>query len=117
VCALAERGLAFRGSNEEFGSPNNGHFLCLIELIAKFDRFLAKHKQNYGNTSSGHKKRETSCLSKRICNELIQLVAKKVTESILNDLRGAGYFSLSVDSTADLSHVDQLTVTFRYVTR
>jgi hypothetical protein len=42
-------------------------------------------------------------------------LAKKVTESVLDDLREAGYFSLSVDSTADLSHVDKLIVTVRYV--
>jgi hypothetical protein len=33
----------------------------------------------------------------------------------LNDLRKSIYFSLSVDSTPDLSHVDQLTVIVRYV--
>lgn len=39
----------------------------------------------------------------------------KVSESILDDLRTAGYFSLSVDSTRDWSHIDQLTVIVRYV--
>ena len=39
----------------------------------------------------------------------------KVGQSILNDLKQAGYFSLSVDSTPDLSHIDQLTVIIRYV--
>jgi hypothetical protein len=33
----------------------------------------------------------------------------------LNDLRSAGYFSLSVDSTPDQSHIYQLTVIVRYV--
>jgi hypothetical protein len=94
--------------NEDFGSPNNGNLLGLIELIAKFDPFLAYHIQHYGNTSCRHGKRETSYLSKRICGELIQHMAKKVTESILNDLIETEYFSLSVDSTADLSHVDHL---------
>ena len=39
----------------------------------------------------------------------------KVRESILNDLRKASYFSLSVDSTPDLSHVAQLNIIVRYV--
>ncbi|KYN30170.1 hypothetical protein ALC57_00366 [Trachymyrmex cornetzi] len=34
---------------------------------------------------------------------------------ILKDLKKAGYFSLSVNSTPDLSHVDQLAVIVRYV--
>jgi hypothetical protein len=33
----------------------------------------------------------------------------------LDDLRSAGYFSLSVDSTPDRSHIDQLTILVRYV--
>ena len=36
-------------------------------------------------------------------------------ESIIEEVKQAGYFSLSVDSTPDLSHVDQLTVILRYV--
>ncbi|CAM1326808.1 Uncharacterised protein r2_g3576 [Pycnogonum litorale] len=111
VCTLAERGLAFRGSNEKFGSPHNGNFLGLLELIALFDPFLANHIELYGNRGSG----TSSYLSKRICDEIIQLMANKVRKSILDDLRKAGYFSLSVDSTPDLSHVDQLTVIVRYV--
>ncbi|GLV37539.1 hypothetical protein CBL_20351 [Carabus blaptoides fortunei] len=39
----------------------------------------------------------------------------KVRDLILDDLRTAGYFSLSVDSTPDGSHIDQLTVIVRYV--
>lgn len=33
----------------------------------------------------------------------------------MDDLKTAGYFILSVDSTPDLSYVDLLTVTVRYV--
>ena len=49
ICTLAERGLAFRGEDETFGSPNNGNYLGLLELIAKFDPFLSNHIAQYGN--------------------------------------------------------------------
>ena len=111
VRTLAERGLAFRGSDEIFGSPHNGNFLGLLELIAEFDPFLANHIKQYGDCGTG----KTSCLSKTICDELIELMSIKVRQSILNDLKQDGYFSLSVDSTPDLSHIDQLTVIIRYV--
>ena len=111
ICTLAERGLAFRGEDETFGSPNNGNYLGLLELIAKFDPFLSNHIAQYGNKGSGR----TSYLSKTICDELIQLMADRVRGSILEDLKKAGYFSFSVDSTPDLSHVDQLTVIIRFV--
>ena len=40
ICTLAERGLPFRGNNEQFGSPNNDNYLGLLELLAKFDPFF-----------------------------------------------------------------------------
>ena len=46
---------------------------------------------------------------------MIQLMAKKVKESIVADVKKAGYFSFSVDSTPDSSHTDQLTLIIRYV--
>lgn len=50
---LASRGLAFRGSDELFGSPSNGNFLGIIELLAEYDPFLASHIENYGNKGRG----------------------------------------------------------------
>jgi hypothetical protein len=46
---------------------------------------------------------------------MIQLLSKTVKEPILADVNKAGYFSLSVDSTPDISHTDQLTLIIRYV--
>ena len=40
ICTLAERSLPFRGNNKQFGSPNNGNYLGLLELVAKFDPFF-----------------------------------------------------------------------------
>ena len=111
IVTLAERGLPFRGDKEIFGSPYNGNCLGLLELVAIFDPFLANHIKEFGNRGSG----VTSYLSKTICDEFIRMMAIKVRKPILDDLKTAGYFSLSVDSTPDLSHVDQLTVIVRYV--
>ena len=109
VCTLAERGLPFRGDNEQFWSPNNGNYCNLLELVAKFDPFLLA--QSLWKFRSGN----SSYLSKTICEEMIQLTAKKVKESIVADEKKAGYFSFSVNSTPDVSHTDQLTLIIRYV--
>lgn len=50
---LASRGLAFRGIDERFGSPSNGNFLGIMELLAQYDPFLASHIENYGNKGRG----------------------------------------------------------------
>ena len=40
---LSLMGLAFRGSNELVGSPQNGNFLGILELLAENGTFLAEH--------------------------------------------------------------------------
>ncbi|XP_068206900.1 zinc finger MYM-type protein 1-like [Palaemon carinicauda] len=42
-------------------------------------------------------------------------MAEKVMSSITDEVKTAKYFSISVDSTPDISHMDQLSFTIRYV--
>ena len=110
---LSARGLAFRGEDEIFGSERNGNYLGILELMAKFDPFLSQHIERYGGAGSG----VASYLSKTICEELIQVMGSKIGSMIISEIITAKYFSISVDSTPDLSHVDQLTFIVRYVSQ
>jgi len=65
---------------------------------------------NYANKGRGN----VSYLSKTIYEELIDLMSKKVLNHIINEIKFIKYWGLIVDSTPDLSHVDQLSVIFRY---
>jgi len=111
VLFIAERGLAFRGSDEKFGSKHNGNFMGILELISKFDQTLNEHMEKCGNPGSGN----ASYLSKTTCEEFIRLLSKKTLAQVIHEINKAGYFSISVDSTPDMSHVDQLAVIVRYV--
>lgn len=51
---LASRGLAFRGTDEHFGSSKNGNYLGVLELISEYDPFLATHISSYGNKGKGN---------------------------------------------------------------
>ena len=68
VLYLARQGLAFRGHREYQGldcsSTNEGNFLELMTLLAKYDSFLEQHLL----TSN----RNATYLSPDILNELIQ---------------------------------------------
>ncbi|XP_047127583.1 uncharacterized protein LOC101241302 [Hydra vulgaris] len=108
---LAERGLAFRGHTEILGSSSNGNFLGILELIAQFDPFLSSHIDNHGGKGKG----SVSYLSSTICDELIDVMGKQVMKTILSEIRGAKFYSISVDFTPDISHVDRLSCVFRYV--
>lgn len=109
---LASRGLAFRGNDEILGSQHNGNYLGILELLAEYDPFLSSHLAKYGNVGKGRQ----SYLSSTICEELIEILGNKVLKHIIDEITMAKYFSLSVDSTPDISHTDQLTVVLRYVT-
>jgi len=80
---LSERGLAFRGSDETIGSPHNGNYLGIIELISKFDPFLEQHIRAHGNQGRGH----ASYLSSTIVEELIELMGNEVFARILDELK------------------------------
>ena len=111
ISFIAERGLAFRGDEEIIGSAHNGNYLGILELLAKFDPFLQEHLKNYAQKGTG----TTSYLSHSICDEFIALLAQEVTAKIIEELKEHIFFSISLDSTPDMSHVDQLTMIVRYV--
>lgn len=111
VMKVAERGLPLRGHTEKFGSPYNGNVLGLLELLSEFDPFLATHIQRYGNPGSGN----VSYMSKTIFEELVKELAKAVRTVINEEIKKSGYFSVSIDSTPDISHMDQLTIIVRYI--
>jgi len=107
---LAERGLAFRDENEVLRCSNNGNYLGLLELIAKFDPFLKKNLEIHANKGRGY----ISYISKTTCEEFIKLLAEELFRKIISEIQEVKYFALIIDSTPDLSHVDQLTIIIRY---
>ena len=108
---LGSRGAAFRGDNELLGSVHNGNYLGSLELIAHFDPFLKDHLVKHGNKGKG----KPSYLSSTVCEEFIALMGDKTKQVIADEIKQAKYFSVIVDSTPDLAHVDQLTFVFRFV--
>ena len=77
------------------------------------DPFLWQHIRTHVNHGRGH----TSYLSKTICEELIAMVSKQVIGLIKDETTMSQYFSVSLDSTPDITHTDHLTPCLRYVHR
>ncbi|KAL4148045.1 hypothetical protein QTP88_002349 [Uroleucon formosanum] len=111
VKSLSCRGLSFRGHNDKFGSTHSGNFIICLELIAEFDPFLANHISKFGNKGKGN----TSYLSFSVYEKFIEMMGEKVKNTIINEIKNAKYFWIVVDSTPDISHMDQLACIFRYV--
>ena len=79
---LSERNLAFRGSEEVLGSPHNGNFLGIFELLARRDPILKELQDRIKNKST-----KDHYLSPTIQNELIELLATEVEKENLQQLK------------------------------
>ncbi|CAF1196363.1 unnamed protein product [Didymodactylos carnosus] len=105
------RGLAFRGNNQIIGDNHNGNYLGCLELISNFDPFLHGYSKNYGNKGKGN----VSYLSDTVSDEFIEVMGNHVRKLIIMELKKAKYYSIIIDSTPDIAHLDQLTFVVRYV--
>ena len=104
---LAERGLAFRGSTEEIGDPRNGNFLGILELLARYDDVLRIHLDKVKRGREEGKPERVTYLSWKIQNEFIECCGARVRNEILEEIRKSKYYSIIVDSTTDVSHIEQ----------
>ena len=97
------------------GSAANGNYLGMLELLAQYDDFPKQHIQKQANLGSGH----TNYNSSTICEELVQLMGMRVLDDIVSRIKRSRYYSVTLDSTPDEGHVDQLTlpVVFRFMGR
>jgi len=83
--------------------------LGILELIAKFDPFLKEHLNNYGSGSG-----KTNYISSYTVREIIILMGDKVLKHIIEEIKNSKYFGM-IDSTPDITHIDQLAIVLRYV--
>lgn len=99
---LAISNLPFRGHR-----GSNGNFLSIIELLAIYDPVL-KHLISKPKNSIKY-------FSPQIQNEIIGLLSQTVENRIVSAIKDAPFFSIIMDTTQDITKVDQLSQVFRYV--
>lgn len=108
---LAEHNIAFRGSSDKLFTQHNGNFLGLVQLLGQFDAVMMDHLRRVESVTSP----TISLLSPKTQNEIITLLGEKVKLSIIQKVKNAKYFSVIMDSTPDISHRDQISLTIRCV--
>lgn len=108
---LARQNLAFRGHSNKLYESNNGNFLKLMETIAQFDNIIAEHIGRIQHDSA----RMPHYLGDKIQNEIISLIGEKIKANIISLLKYSKYYSIILDCTPDISHVEQITIIVRFV--
>lgn len=102
IITLASCNLPLRGHDSE-----SGNFMSILRLLSNYDPILKelllkpKGKINY--------------LSPTIQNEIVNLLGTAVRENIVLEIKKAPFLAIILDTTQDLSKIDQLSVIFRYI--
>jgi len=96
-----------RGNEGSKKHLSEGNFMRTVKLLADFDPILSKLLND--------EKYKIKYLSWQIQNEIIQLLSTEVCKIIINEVKTSKFYSLIVDSTQDITKIDQLSVTLRYV--
>lgn len=130
VTFIGRQGLAFRGRDEGISdikdhTTNHGNFLEAAKLLAEYDPILKDHIEESmeiarrRRTAGPGKKQGRGSLvtfmSKSFINKVICAVGESIQEIALSSVKEAGIFSVEIDSTQDISSVDQLAIVVRYV--
>lgn len=111
---LAQNCVAFRGHRESWSNiGNQGNFLELTKILSKYSSPLASYLESLKNSV---KKPEINFTSKLRQNQIINSISTSIKARIKEELKDAKFFSVSMDSTFDLSRKEQISFIVRYVT-
>ena len=111
---LAKQNLPFRGHREHDSTSNKGNFLEMVEMLSKYDPVLKEHLMDI-KWGTINLKGSVSYLGKDTQNDFITLMANRVKEKLIIEIKTAKYFGIMFDSTPDISHIDQMSEVIRYV--
>ena len=89
---------------------NNGNFLKFVEYLSFFDPVINENLRRVRE-----KETHVHYLGKNMQNEMISLLHLAVQKKILASVHFAKYYSIILDCTPDISHVEQMTVIVRFV--
>lgn len=104
---LTKNSLAFRGHRETIDEVYNGNFLTQVNFLVKYDPVMKELVSKPKGT--------INYLSPTIQNELIDCLANTLEKRLVSKINQSLFFSIIMDTTQDITKVDQLSKVIRYV--
>ena len=99
--------IALRGHCETAESLNRGNFFEILLLLSRYDSTVQDRLQKGP--------RNALYTSHDIQNTIIHIMSQIVHQKISNDVHRAGYYSILVDETKDISKKEQMSIAIQYV--
>lgn len=109
---LGKQNISLRGHDESFSSKNRGNFLSLIKILSKYHAPLAIHLNKIENAT---KKNRITFLSGQTQNSMLQIMSESIREIILKKVKESRMFAVIIDTTTDISKMEQFTFVVRFV--
>ncbi|XP_008190119.1 uncharacterized protein LOC103311974 [Acyrthosiphon pisum] len=108
---LGQHSLAFRGYREQWTNIVEGNVKDMLILLSKHSPDISMHITNIQMKS----RKELSFISWDRQNTLINAIAQEIINIIKCEIQSARFFSISIDSTFDISRTEQVSFIIRYV--
>nr|CAI5839965.1 unnamed protein product [Callosobruchus analis] len=102
IITLVSCNLPLRGHDSD-----SGKFMAISRLLTNYDATLKGLLLK--------PKGEINYLSPTIQNEIISLLGTTVRNNMISEIKKAPFLTIILDTTQDLSKIDQLSVVFRYI--
>lgn len=110
---LGRHCLSFRGHKEGWQEEVCGNFKDLAKLIAKYSPALS----SYITQLQIKGRKIPNFLSWQRQNQLIQAISTNIRFTIQKELLSPVFFSVSLDTTYDISRKEQLSIVLRYINK
>lgn len=110
---LGRHCLSFRGHIEGWKEEMCGNFKDLTILLAKYSPALS----SYITELQIKGRKMHNFLSWQRQNQLIQAISTNIRATIQKELLSSVFFSVSLDTTYDISRKEQLSIVFRYINK
>ncbi|XP_025190406.1 zinc finger MYM-type protein 1-like [Melanaphis sacchari] len=110
---LGRHSLPFRGHREGWQENIRGNYKDLVLVLAKYSPALA----SYVTSVELKGKKTYNFISWQRQNQLIEAIYRNIRDVIKKEILTAVFFSISLDTTFDVSRKEQLSLVIRYINK